>query len=131
MRGGDLEGKCGRCEYQRVCGGCRARAFAADGNYLGPDPSCTYEPSGRVPVVEPAGPATYGSTAQPELIWSAAAEERIKRIPSFVRGVVVKRLEDYARRRGLDEITPELMSEVRRSMPIDFSKRKPFFIRDA
>jgi len=28
LRGGALSGRCGRCEYRGVCGGCRARAFA-------------------------------------------------------------------------------------------------------
>lgn len=42
------EGKCGLCEYFRVCGGCRARAFEATGNYLQEEPLCTYRPkSGR------------------------------------------------------------------------------------
>jgi len=38
------EGKCGFCEYQNLCGGSRSRAYAFTGNYLGPDPRCTYEP---------------------------------------------------------------------------------------
>ena len=38
------EGKCGECEYIKVCGGCRARAHAATGNYLAEEPLCTYEP---------------------------------------------------------------------------------------
>lgn len=38
------EGKCGRCEYVRVCGGCRARAYESTGNYLAPEPLCLYEP---------------------------------------------------------------------------------------
>lgn len=38
------EGKCGECEYVRVCGGCRARAYAATGNYLAEEPLCTYQP---------------------------------------------------------------------------------------
>ena len=37
-------GKCGRCEYFRVCGGCRARAFEATGDYLTEEPLCTYQP---------------------------------------------------------------------------------------
>jgi len=37
-------GRCGRCEFARVCGGCRARAFAITGNYLDEEPFCTYEP---------------------------------------------------------------------------------------
>lgn len=37
-------GKCGRCEFIRVCGGCRARAYEATGDYLGEEPLCSYEP---------------------------------------------------------------------------------------
>ncbi|MDT8306418.1 MAG: radical SAM protein [Anaerolineae bacterium] len=39
-----LEGKCGICEFRRVCSGCRARAYGMSGNYLGEEPFCTYEP---------------------------------------------------------------------------------------
>jgi heme b synthase len=41
---GRLEGKCGGCEFKRVCGGCRARAFEATGNYLAEEPLCSYLP---------------------------------------------------------------------------------------
>jgi len=59
-----LTGKCGRCEYKTVCGGCRARAYrgtemvsprwcdglmrpdAAAGEVCGEDPWCPYEPGG-------------------------------------------------------------------------------------
>lgn len=44
-----LEGKCGRCEYVRVCGGCRARAFEATGNYMAEEPLCLYQPRGESP----------------------------------------------------------------------------------
>ncbi len=37
-------GKCGRCEYIKICGGSRSRAFAFTGDYLGEDPRCTYQP---------------------------------------------------------------------------------------
>jgi len=37
-------GRCGRCEYGKVCGGCRARAFAITGDYLNEEPFCLYEP---------------------------------------------------------------------------------------
>ncbi|MBW2039119.1 MAG: heme b synthase [Deltaproteobacteria bacterium] len=40
----NLKGKCGRCEYRVVCGGCRARAFAFTGDYLEEEPFCPYEP---------------------------------------------------------------------------------------
>jgi len=39
-----LEGKCGLCEYSRVCMGCRARAYGYTGNYLAEEPNCTYTP---------------------------------------------------------------------------------------
>lgn len=130
IRTGSLGGKCGDCEYRRVCGGCRARAFALAGDVMAADPSCRYEPSGAVPVIERLRAVTYGTDVVPALVWSAAARTRIERIPSFVRGVVVQRVEDYARQRGLVEVTPELLAEIRSAMPIDFSKRKPFFVTD-
>ncbi len=39
-----LKGKCGRCEYARVCGGCRARAYAETGDFLDEEPYCVYQP---------------------------------------------------------------------------------------
>jgi heme b synthase len=39
-----LKGKCGICEYNTVCGGCRARAYAATGDYLEEEPYCIYVP---------------------------------------------------------------------------------------
>ena len=129
LREGSLGGKCGRCEYRQLCGGCRARAFALTGDVLAADPSCAYEPAGNVPVVEQRE-LTYGAEFAPALAWAAAARARMDRIPSFVRGVVVKRVEDYARSRGLREVTPELLTEIRDAMPIDFSKQRPFFVTD-
>lgn len=41
-----LEGKCGICEYRKVCEGCRARAYAATKNYLSEEPFCLYQPKG-------------------------------------------------------------------------------------
>jgi radical SAM protein with 4Fe4S-binding SPASM domain len=131
LRGRDhLGGKCGQCEYRMICGGCRARAFAATGDYLAEDPSCSYVPDGTREVIA-RREVSYGAAVAPALRWSPAAEERLKKIPSFVRGVVVKRIEDFAKARGLSVIEPELLSEIRSAMPIDFSRRKPFFVRDA
>ena len=39
------EGKCGICEYQKVCGGSRSRAYALTGDFLASDPRCTYQPN--------------------------------------------------------------------------------------
>ncbi|MHC5199761.1 MAG: radical SAM protein, partial [Planctomycetota bacterium] len=45
MRDADqLKGKCGVCGYKTVCGGCRARAFAATGDYMTAEPMCPYKP---------------------------------------------------------------------------------------
>jgi heme b synthase len=43
----NLKGKCGCCEYKRVCGGCRARAYEATGDYLSEEPLCTYQPGSK------------------------------------------------------------------------------------
>ena len=40
----NLKGKCGRCEYRFVCGGCRRQAYGATGDFLETDPQCWYEP---------------------------------------------------------------------------------------
>jgi heme b synthase len=41
----NLKGKCGQCEYRKVCGGCRARAYEATGDFLKPEPLCLHEPA--------------------------------------------------------------------------------------
>jgi radical SAM protein with 4Fe4S-binding SPASM domain len=40
-----LEGKCGACRYESLCGGCRARAYAATGSFLAEEPFCAYQPA--------------------------------------------------------------------------------------
>ncbi|MDY0162304.1 heme b synthase [Desulfobotulus sp.] len=40
-----LSGKCGPCEYKTVCGGCRARAYEATGDFMTEEPLCLYQPS--------------------------------------------------------------------------------------
>jgi len=43
----NLKGKCGCCEFRNVCMGCRARAFAASGDFLAEEPFCVYEPHAK------------------------------------------------------------------------------------
>jgi radical SAM protein with 4Fe4S-binding SPASM domain len=45
-----LTGKCGLCEFKRVCGGCRARAYGMTNEYLDEEPFCTYEPQTTKPL---------------------------------------------------------------------------------
>ncbi len=40
-------GKCGICEFRTVCGGCRARALAATGDYMAEEPACPHQPVKR------------------------------------------------------------------------------------
>ncbi|MBS1820028.1 MAG: radical SAM protein [Acidobacteria bacterium] len=44
-----FEGKCGVCRYEAICGGCRARAYAATGNFMAEEPFCLYQPDGTAP----------------------------------------------------------------------------------
>ena len=146
LRSGELGGRCGRCEYREVCGGCRARAYADSGDFMGPDDSCAYEPSGDTPLVASRRPVSYGQSG-PEapslddggaastqegpsvaLEWSPEALARIESVPSFVRRVVMARVENFARERGYARVDVEVMQEVRRSLPVDFSKKLPFFL---
>jgi len=46
-----FKGRCGICEYRRVCGGSRARAFALTGDFLETDPDCGYEPQRAAEIV--------------------------------------------------------------------------------
>ncbi|HUU85626.1 MAG TPA: radical SAM protein [Phycisphaerae bacterium] len=39
-----LQGKCGVCEFKRVCAGCRARAFYQYGDFLAEEPVCEFQP---------------------------------------------------------------------------------------
>lgn len=44
----NLKGKCGICEFRKVCGGCRARAYEATGDYLAEEPLCEYAPGEKL-----------------------------------------------------------------------------------
>ena len=51
----NLKGKCGHCEFRNICMGCRARAFAASGDFLDEEPFCVYQP--RMQDLKTARPA--------------------------------------------------------------------------
>jgi radical SAM protein len=46
VRAATFTGRCGRCGYADLCGGSRARAYAASGDLLAEDPACPYQPPG-------------------------------------------------------------------------------------
>ena len=99
------------------------------GDPLGSDESCAYDPPGDRAVVKRQRPLAYGQATETALAWTPEARQRLERIPSFVRGVVTSRVEEFARKRGYPAVDLEVMAEVRRSMPVDFSKKLPFFLR--
>lgn len=98
-----LKGKCGRCRYSSSCRGCRARAFAIQGDYLAEDPWCLYTP----------GRNNTTSGEMDEVTWSEEAKKRMSKAPAFLRGMIAKRVEAYAKAHGIKEITPELLAEMR------------------
>lgn len=109
-----LKGRCGRCEFRELCGGCRCRAYAAHDDYLQEDPACTYQPDGS------GEPLTFEFVR-----WSDAARARLERIPiDFIRGKVQQGLEAYARRQSIPLITAEVMKEALAGM------ERPAFTND-
>jgi radical SAM protein with 4Fe4S-binding SPASM domain len=117
-----LGGRCGACELNAACGGCRARAYGMTGDDMAEDPLCTHQPG----TFSAPAPATleYGAPAATEtaegsdaVAWDAAARARMKEIPAFVRGMVTRRVESYCRERGIARITPEILAEIRAKMP--------------
>ncbi len=49
-----LTGKCGACEYRKICGGSRGRAYALTGDWLASDELCDYVPPGYLGEVAAA-----------------------------------------------------------------------------
>jgi radical SAM protein with 4Fe4S-binding SPASM domain len=115
-----LKGRCGSCEYNELCGGCRCRAYAAYGDYLQEDPACTYQPSGLpLPTID--------------IQWSDVAQARLERIPlAFIRDKVKKGLEAYAHRQRITLITPDVMKAGMAGMerPSAFKKLPAFWQQD-
>jgi hypothetical protein len=118
-----LGGRCGDCEMNAHCGGCRARAYGMTGELMAEDPLCTHTPgqfAGHplLVVKRPAVPVLhYGADATQTIDWDDGAAERMKKIPAFVRGMVVKAVEESCRKRGLSRVTVEELEAIRARMP--------------
>ena len=125
-----LGGRCGECEMNGHCGGCRARAFGMTGDLMAEDPLCTHTPGtfagspllairGRASVAGAQGTAAieYGPASPTTIEWDDAAGERMKKIPAFVRGMVVRAVEDSCRRNGVSRVTAEELERIRARMP--------------
>ena len=130
-----LGGRCGACEMNGHCGGCRARAYGMTGDLMAEDPLCTHTPGKfagsplLAPAFAPRGfgePALarwaplaieYGAESPTTIAWDDAAAARMKKIPAFVRGMVVKAVEESCRKSGLDRVTVEELERIRARMP--------------
>ena len=125
-----LGGRCGECEMNGHCGGCRARAYGMTGDLMAEDPLCTHTPGtfagspllaigGRASVAGARGtPAIeYGPESPTTIGWDEAAAARMKKIPAFVRGMVVRAVEDSCRRNGISRVTAEELERIRARMP--------------
>jgi radical SAM protein with 4Fe4S-binding SPASM domain len=66
---------------------------------------------GETPVIE------YGGESPPTIAWDDAAAARMKKIPAFVRGMVVRAVEESCRKGGLDRVTVEELERIRARMP--------------
>jgi AdoMet-dependent heme synthase len=124
-----LGGRCGACEMNGHCGGCRARAYGMTGDLMAEDPLCTHTPGkfAGSPLLTLHGPAAsrtpgaraieYGPESPTTIAWDDAAAERMKKIPAFVRGMVVTAVEESCRKSGLDRVTVEELERIRARMP--------------
>ena len=106
LRAPALGGKCGACEYRALCGGCRARPLAQGGGLMDADDLCAYQPQGRA-LVQPIA-ASAGGAPQ----WSPEAEQRLARVPAFLRVMVKKRAETYVSGMGEDRVTARHLSDL-------------------
>jgi radical SAM protein with 4Fe4S-binding SPASM domain len=105
LRKPNLGGKCGECEFRVLCGGCRARPRALGGDLMDADPWCVYEPNGAA-VIQPL------AAQQSAMDWLPEAEQRLNRVPPFLRKMVRKRAEDHVREKGQTVVTPEHLSTL-------------------
>ena len=125
-----LGGRCGECEMNGHCGGCRARAYGMTGDLMAEDPLCTHTPgkfAGSPLLVVQSGAAVSGAQGAPAIqygpespttiAWDDAAAARMKKIPVFVRGMVVKAVEDSCRKNGIGRVTAEELERIRARMP--------------
>ncbi len=113
-----LGDRCGACEFNATCGGCRARAYGATGDVMAEDPLCTHQP-GTFPQARllTIARGEYGQAPVESLVWEDAARERMMQIPAFVRGMVTRAVESHCRSNGIPVVTPQVLETIRARMP--------------
>jgi hypothetical protein len=106
LRDGAYRGRCGNCEYEDICGGCRARAFVKSGDFMQEDPLCSYKPEGKRKVV-------ISGSFSSDFLWDESAKKRIEKVPAFMRGMIIRAIELSADEKGVNLITSELIDELK------------------
>ncbi len=125
LRDANLHGRCGACEFQYICKGCRARALATTGNQMDEDVWCDYVPGKHGnKVIRLSMSETFGTEETFTVPWSTEAKSILKQIPSFGRGMVIKGVERFAAKHNYPEITVDIMRAARNEM---VSNRKTAF----
>ena len=85
------------------------------------DPLCTHTPGkfagSPLLTVQRPNSIEYGSQSATTIAWDDAAAERMKKIPLFVRGMVVRAVEESCRRNGFSRVTTEELERIRARMP--------------
>lgn len=74
--------------------------------------------SGRADALDDV-PPTARDAGRVRAGWSSESEERLARVPGFVRGMVKKIYADYAEERGIVLITPEVMDRARSELGLE------------
>ncbi|MBI5814851.1 MAG: radical SAM protein [Nitrospinae bacterium] len=106
----EYRGKCGDCAYRLLCGGCRARALASNGDEMGEDPYCLYQPDGaEEPLVCADTRSKFGEESATPVEWSAEALKTMEKIPVFARAIVRRRVEEYAAKHAAKTVTNDLL----------------------
>ena len=59
----------------------------------------------------------YGPETPATIAWDDEAAARMKKIPAFVRGMVIRAVEESCRKTGLDRVTVEELERIRARMP--------------
>jgi len=62
---------------------------------------------------------TVSQAAGGRVVWTSDATGRLERVPSFVRGMVKRIYTDWAREKGVSEITPEIMDRARTELGLE------------
>ena len=105
LREPELTGQCGKCEFQQLCRGCRARPLAMGGTLMDDDPWCDYKPEGGT-IIQPL------IEKKSKISWTPEAEQRLSRVPGFLRKMVRKRAESHVQELGEIAVTPKHLATL-------------------